>query len=263
LLFYWFFSPAWRAIGTSKYMMVGTIFSSLLLVAWYYGVLALAFTAIGTNPETLSVTSNRDLLAGTLDGMGRLGQTMGGWRVWAITSILMGFLPVASLVGAASFTKRYLQNRPTEDKIGLRDKIRNRALKTLLSVIGSGRYEQVTIVAHSFGAVIGTDILADYQATDLPPLRYFTLGSQLRFLSYRSRWLREEIEKCLSNPIIESWTDFWARGDWLCADVPGQGDPENQDSQELLFTASAAEKLKGDIHYSYFASQKVMEALLS
>jgi len=55
LLTYWFFSCIWRTIRKSPYMMISVILSSCILILWYYGVLVLAFSAIGNNPEIIEI----------------------------------------------------------------------------------------------------------------------------------------------------------------------------------------------------------------
>jgi len=286
LLTYWFFSRIWRVVWSSKYMTLGILLSSLLLLAWYYGVLALAFTAIGSDPELTNKlaeiskdpnVANRLLEAGiaavksmdkdmvtTVRGiMGHVGEAMGGWYVWAIVSMLMGFLPVNKLVGIATFTMRYLRNDRMPDGIGQRDKIRNRVLETLMPVLNEAKYKRVTVIGHSFGTVIGTDIMADFKPPPNLPVRYVTMGSPLLFLSRRSKWLEQELKKCLVNDSLESWIDYYADEDWMCAKVPGHGETKNQKSNKFVREATFKEKILGETHEAYYSSQEVMEALVS
>jgi len=286
VLTYWFVSRIWRVVLSSKYMTLGIMLSALLLLAWYYGVLALAFTAIGTDPELTNklaevskdpnvakrlvevgiaaVTSTTKDMVATVRGiMGYLGKTMGGWYVWALVSMLMGFLPVNKLVGIATFTMRYLRNDRMPDGIGQRDKIRNRVLETLLPVLNEATYKRVTIIGHSFGTVIGTDIIADFRPPSKLPVRYVTMGSPLLFLSQRSKWLGRELEKCLANDSVDSWIDYYADEDWMCAKVPRHGETKNQKSNKLVREASFKEKIFGETHEAYYSSQEVMETLVS
>lgn len=257
VLTYWFVSRIWKSAINSPYILISMTLSSLLLIAWYYGVLVLALSAIADNPGDAAVTQ---FLA---NAIGDLGTDMGGWKFWAIASVLIGALPVKSLVNISNFTKRYLLNEISEDNIGLRDRIRNRVLDTLHVIVKEGNYDRVSIVAHSFGTVVGVDILADYQHSGDCSIRFITLGSPLRFLSYRSKWVNGELKKSLASTSIDEWIDFYAFGDWLCSKVPEHGDTKNQDSRPLRREASFVQKLMGETHASYFTSQEVMEELIS
>lgn len=265
LLFYWFFSHVWRAIRKSPYMMLGIISSSFILALWYYGVLVLAFTAVGKNPEIITSSINNNWAPNLVDNIGKLGKMMGGWYIWAIASFLMGFLPVNSLVRISRFTKRYLRNEFVEDGIGLRDKIRNRVKETINNILKDGSYDKVTVLAHSFGTVVAVDILADLHLDQNRTIKFVTIGSPLYFLSFRSTWIKEEIKKCLANELIVSWIDFYSDEDWLCSKIPGhgEGNAANQKSIPIQHRASLLGKLKGETHIAYFSSQPVLERLVA
>lgn len=203
------------------------------------------------------------MVAKVRDIMVYLGKTMGGWYVWAIVSALMGFLPVNKLVGIATFTMRYLRNDRMPDGIGQRDKIRNRVLEILFPVLNEATNERVTIIGHSFGTVIGTDIIADFRPPSKMPVRYVTMGSPLLFLAQRSKLLEQQLEQCLARDALDSWLDFYADEDWMCARVPGHGETKNQKSNKLVREAFFKEKILGETHEAYYSSQEVMETLVS
>jgi len=265
LLKYWFFSRVWGTVFKSPYMTLSVVLSSLLLIMWYYGILVLAFTAIGSNPDMIPSAATQNWGTELAQAIGKAGKVMGGWYIWAAASLLMGFLPLNSLVRISSFTKRYLQNEPMEDGVGVRDKIRNRVKETLDRILQDGSYSRVTILTHSFGTVVGVDILADYKFDPDRSIRFVTIGSPLYFLSYRSRWIDNEVKKCLANEFIDSWLDFYSDEDWLCSKIPGhgEGDKTGQQSIPIKHEASLARKLRGQTHLAYFSSQPVMEMLVT
>jgi hypothetical protein len=250
LLVYWFFSGVWRAVPhASRYMTGALLFSSLLLVAWYYSVLQVGLTSIGPSENVL------------LSKLHDWGKGMGVWWVWGIVSLAVGCLPLDEVVDISSFTKRYLQNVAGTDEVGCRDKIRHRMKEVVDEVCGSGNYESVTIVAHSFGTVAAVDLLAGYVPGGNLKLRLVTMGSPLELLGYRSAWVRTETDRCLKNPAISTWYDFYSRDDWMCSKVPGHGSGPGQKSYKQVRECSAMEKLTGKSHKVYYQSQEIMETL--
>lgn len=263
LLTYWFFSRVWLAMRGSIYITLGLLIASVLMLLWYYGVLALGLTAIGSDPLFLDTFKDVPVLNDLAGELGKLGRGMGNWKVWAAVTVLLGFIPLNTLVDIAYFSKRYLLNEFDDDGAGCRDKARKRVLKTIERVAADPSYRRVTVVGHSFGTVIGADIFADFSAhPGCGPVRLITLGSPIRVLSYRSRWLRAEVESCLRNPALDTWIDFYSDEDWMCAKVPGHGEGKGQISRRLVREASLLSRLNGQSHKAYYHSQEVAETLL-
>lgn len=262
LLLYWFFSGVWRAlVRSSWYMTVGLLFSSLLLVAWYYSVLAVGLAAIGTDPDLAGQAGSEAVVQNLIGFLGKIGKQMGSWQVWILVSFLLGFIPLDGMVEISSFTMRYLRNDVGEDGVGCRDKIRHRAKGVLDDAVACGAYDSVTVVAHSFGAVLAVDLLADRGPEGSVTLRLVTMGSPLELLGFRSAWVRAETDRCLQNPAIAAWVDFYAGDDWMCSRVPGHGAREGQESRPQTRESSLLAKLSGESHKSYYRSQEIMEAL--
>jgi hypothetical protein len=262
LLLYWFFSGIWRALTRSSwYMTASLLFSSLLLVAWYYSVLAVGLAAIGTDPDLVGPLGSESVIRNFIAFLGEVGKTMGSWQAWILVSFLLGFVPLDQMAEISSFAKRYLSNEAGADGVGCRDKIRHRLKGILDEAVGSGAYESVTVVAHSFGAVLAVDLLADYAPGGSARIRLVTMGSPLELLAYRSAWLRAEIDRCLQNSAVARWFDFFSRDDWMCSKVPGHGKGKGQESRPQVRESSLLAKLSGESHKAYFQSQEVMETL--
>jgi hypothetical protein len=262
LLVYWFFSGVWRALTRSSwYMTTGLLLSSLLLMAWYYSVLAVGLAAIGTDPDLVRQYGGQPVLGGLIAFVGDVGKRMGSWQAWVLVSVLLGFVPVEPMVEISAFTKRYLRNEAGADGVGCRDKIRHRMKGILDEAIGSGAYQSVTVLAHSFGTLLAVDLLAEYSPRGQTALRLVTMGSPLELLGYRSAWLRAEISRCLENAAITAWLDFFSKDDWMCSKVPGHGAGAGQESRPQIRESSLLAKLSGESHKAYYQSQEIMETL--
>ncbi|MDJ0553569.1 MAG: hypothetical protein QNJ68_03835 [Microcoleaceae cyanobacterium MO_207.B10] len=181
--------------------------------------------------------------------IGKLGQNISSLSVWVIVSIILTFYPIEPIIDIFYFVTKYLILNA--DGINIRSKIRHRVIPVIDDVLAN--YQQVTIVSHSFGVIIGTDILADYQNNK--SLNYLTLGGVLKILSYKSRWILKEIEKCCNNQILLSWTDYYSQKDWFAAKTP---QPKTTNSHSIQITShqmpiycSIWEQLSGKTHSLY------------
>jgi pimeloyl-ACP methyl ester carboxylesterase len=123
-------------------------------------------------------------------------------------------------------------------------------------------YDEVFVVAHSFGSVLAIDLLADWpHRDDFARLRLVTLGSPIAVLGHRSRWLDAERRQLLQRPELDVWLDFHAPTDWLCTAVPGHADRYRELSREIDFEAPLRQMLTGQTHLLYYRSSEVLEAL--
>jgi len=257
LLRYWLFSPVWRSIRHPT-MMLNGILSAALLLAWYYGVLVVGFTAIGAD-SAADAGAASSWLSQLSAVLGEWGLAMGGWQVWLVVSVVLALVPVAQLVDISWFTKRYLQNERVDEEIGCRDRIRSQVREALLALLEQPGYRRVTVVSHSFGTIIAMDLLADLRPERA--VRLFTLGSPAELLEYRSQWMREEIRRCLESPAISQWWDFYSRQDWMAAPVPGHRKHHASFSIPVEREDSLLHRLTGETHKAYYSERRVLEAL--
>ena len=259
LLFYWLFGKIWASVREAPTLFIGIMTSLLLLFFWYYGILAMALTAIGQDPNFLNFIPIKTEWAKSI---GSVGTTMGGWSVWLIVSGLLNLIPVKLGVDIADFTRRYLD----EDMEGsaIKAKIRQRVSVILNDVLNEKIYERVTILAHSFGVVVATDMLADYYYPKQIKIRYISLGGPLKVLSYKSGWVEKEIKKCLNNNIIDNWIDFYSDQDWMCTKtpIPKGCNPEKIQYQKNNLKFSLFKQLSGKSHTHYFTDEKVLKTIL-
>ncbi|MEH2293221.1 hypothetical protein [Nostoc sp.] len=150
----------------------------------------------------------------------------------------------------------------SEGKI-LKAKIRKQVADKLNAVLETGLYDRVTILAHSFGVVIATDLLADYQGDHR--VRYISMGGCLKFISCKSRHIENEISKCLDNKKIEAWIDFYSDQDWLCTKtpIPKKSSHERIQQTKTQTSFSLLKQLTGESHDNYFTNEEVLKAVLN
>ena len=257
LFVYWVSSmETWKRAARSKYMMFNMIFTLILILTWYYGAFAAGMTAIGSNPEMFG----QPLPVGVATFLADLGNSMGSWNVWVIAAVIMGALPATEIIDISYASKAYLQNRH-----GMRHRVCSRVAKSLSDGAkgGDNGYDRITVLAHSFGAVVGVDVMAEFTAVGTPRVRIITMGGPLLLMAGRSARLGRAIDAVLANPNVEEWIDFYSDHDWLCTETPIDDDVEKFRSHKITATVPVDEKFSGESHDLYFADWDVVETLLA
>ncbi|MGF1630174.1 MAG: hypothetical protein ACFCUT_11950 [Kiloniellaceae bacterium] len=268
LVGYWVFSlRSWQAVAVSTrngsfLIALGLLMGGLTLVAWYLMLAVLIGQAVapgGAVPENLAgipVVSDLVHVLGLATGW------IAAHAWWAVLPFLLAMLQVDALVLLARFIKDYFENREDESGVGLRDRVRRRIAGTLESVLAAD-YDEVVVVAHSFGTVIATDILADWpHEADLKRLSLVSLGSPITVLRYRSAWLEGERKEVLQSRRLATWIDFFSPSDWLCGAVTGHCEIYGEGmSRKLSFEAPWPQKLSGQTHLLYYRDPRVLEQL--
>lgn len=218
-------------------------------------VLAAAFTAIGANQEVLGLSLPPEIAK----FFEELGRTMGSWYAWGITSAVISIIPVTAIIDISYGTKCYLENYR-----GIYRKICGRIDKALQTVVSQSppNYDRITVVSHSFGVVISTEVLANYTTENAPQLRTITLGGSLMLVAARSNRVQNALNKVLLNEKIESWIDFYSNNDWLCTISPVPKEIEKFKGRQITATVPLDERVSGASHDLYFDDWDVMEALL-
>jgi hypothetical protein len=262
MLAYWLLSwRTWRALTESRYITIGLMAGGLLLVLWYVALALVVADAVTKDVTLAAGVRDIPVLGDALQMFLVAADMVGHWYWWALIAFVLSIVPVDGLVQLARFAKDYLENRPDETEVGLRDRTRNRVRTTLENVLEAG-YDEVLLVAHSFGSVLAIDLLADWpHRDDFARLRLVTLGSPIAVLGHRSRWLDAERRQLLQRPELDVWLDFHAPTDWLCTAVPGHADRYRELSREIDFEAPLRQMLTGQTHLLYYRSSEVLEAL--
>ena len=268
LVGYWVFNPGtWRAAvhslrHGSLLIALGLLMGGLTLVAWYVMLAVLVGQAIapgGRVPEELAAIP---VLSDLVHAYGIVSDWLAAHAWWAVLPFLLAMLQVNALVLLARFIKDYFENREDKNGVGLRDRVRKRIAGTLEAVLAAD-YDEVMVVAHSFGTVIATDILADWpHEADLKRLSLVSLGSPIAVLRYRSAWLEQERRAVLEARRLPAWVDYYSPSDWLCGAVTGHRERYGADmSRKLAFEAPWPQKLTGQTHLLYYRDPRVLEQL--
>ncbi|WP_017301847.1 hypothetical protein [Nodosilinea nodulosa] len=257
MLFYWLSIKNFISLRNSPPLLIGLGISFLLWIFWFYGIIALIFVAIGQEPSLLGFTIPNDWSS----WIGSFGKSMTNWSVWLVASGVVSFVPINMIANMADFATRYLEENP-EGKI-TRSKIRKQVADILSHVLEAGVYDKITVLASCFGAVIATDVLADYHQDH--QIRYITLGTSLKLFSSKSAEIEKEIRRCINNVHINEWIDFYSHQDWLCskAPVPKGCNPERIFHRENKLPSSLIKQLSGKYHDHYLINEEVLKAALN
>ena len=255
LVVYWGFSGVWRGFTRRKYLTLGIIGGGLSLLTWYYGTVVMFVQALLS--DQTAAPAVRSVLGPVLPVVDAIGT----WKVWALATIVMGLIPVNVLVGVMDLTKRYLTNeRPDGEGTGLRNEIRRRVKEQIQAAMAAGPYDRLTIVGHSFGAVVAADVLADVPVT-APHLRFVTLGSPIELLTRREPWLAQEVGRCLARPDLSMWVDVCAADDWFASGSDLPDEPKTR-VVDLPLRGSFVDRLSGRTHRGYFDVDEVVTVLI-
>lgn len=253
LLAYWLHPSLRPAFTQSRFLALSLVLSSLLLLLWYVGILTAGLAAIGADGSLGALSEHARSFA----------ETVGGHAAWVALAGVLALLPVNALVAIAGFTRRYLTNMSSADETGIRDVIRARVQRVLKRADAQG-YDRIVIVAHSFGTVIAADLIAEMLPQGDRRLQLITLGSPARVLAYRSRWVRQALERAIASPVVTAWHDYYSEQDWMCTAMLDADRPSPvRQSHQLEREAPLADRLAGVTHKAYFRDREVLRSILA
>lgn len=261
MIFYWL-SRCWRIMRISPVFFIQTSIVLVLVLLWYFGIVVLVLSALGNQQDPTSLPSFLKNLSEPViswaDGV--------GLQLWLTISALLALSPLSVnlVTDFTDFLTSYLRDESIKGKPPVRALLRNRVKQAVDNVNSEGSYDRVIILAHSVGGLIATDFLADYRNQQGRPLPFITWGSSLESSSTVTQWMKSEIKKCLDNPSVERWDDFYSSQDWLCSKVPA---PDGRYQRKLVskqasFKVSLLKQMSGDSHLEYFFDPKVLRHLV-
>ncbi|MBN8227300.1 hypothetical protein JYK02_07225 [Corallococcus macrosporus] len=270
LLAYWLFSGVWKGFRQRKVLTTSIVSGLVLLLFWYTSTLILFFSALKQDPTfpamalpDTTVRSANSMLRHLADVVAPAASTLGSWKGWVLLSLLMGALPVHRAVDVANLVHRYLTDKLMRNGVvGLRTDLRHRVHATLRAVVESGAYSRVTVVAHSFGAAMAVDVLADFRSSSSTAIRLVTLGGPLELLARRAEWFEKEIQRCADNGQLIQWIDFHSDEDWFCTKTPFRADDTRLIHRPIQQKASLGARMSGETHNRYLGDARVLQALL-
>ena len=109
----------------------------------------------------------------------------------------------------SNFTSNYCQNK------FLRRRIRLKLLKTINHIMLDSSYKNVVIITHSFGTLLGAELLANYSFSK--KISFISLGNVLGVVGIRYFNLIDNIIKKIQE---YEWTDYYACFDLVATKMP-------------------------------------------
>jgi hypothetical protein len=253
LIFFWFFSGIWKGFRRNSYLASSGLVSSVMLLLWYFAVLAVGLSAIGSLP----VDPENRLLAEAATAVGRLGAVFGEWSVWIGVGTILSFLRIGRIANISHFLRLYLA---TED---VRNTIRLRVREPLLQILKRSEYSRLTVVAHSFGVLVAIDVMADFVQKSGPKVSVVSIAGPAGVLMYVSTWLKQELDRCQNNPAIASWADFSSHSDWMGGSVPFEQPVFPFHAVGVPDLGGWTKRFTGGTHQAYFNRREVMESVIA
>lgn len=261
IIAYWS-SEGWKIMKISPVFFIQASIILVLVLLWYFGIVVLVLAALADQTALKSIPWLQTFLDPVI-GWATHGL---GWQIWLVISALLAILPVSInlVIDFTDFFITYLKNESSEGSPPVRTLLRKRIKQAVDNVISEGSYERVTVLAHSLGGLIASDFMADYHDQQGRQFRFITWGSALESSSSATNWMGSEIKKCLENPHVERWDDFYSNQDWFCSKVPVPSDhPEPKlVSKEVSFKVSLLKQWSGESHMEYFFDPKVLRHLV-
>lgn len=221
LLSYWLVGGLARAMLRREFptrVMVAMMVSGLALVVWYLIVIAVLLQALATAeiplPEWLNFLGLKEQAQGAIEWLSLLPIVL---FLAGLTGL--GFLERTANV--AAFAKAYLQDDTFDERpVGLRARSRQRVRAVLDHVCAKEDYDEVFVVAHSFGGPIALDALAEY-GPRLEKIVFLTWGTAMGVLVQQEQLVEREIEKIYLSPHrIANWVDVVFKADMMGSKVP-------------------------------------------
>ena len=261
IIVYWF-SEGWKIMKISPLFFAQTTIIIMLVLLWSFGIVVLVLAALADQTALKPIPLLQTYLDPVIDWA-----THGlGWQIWLLISALLAVLPISInlVIDFTDFFIAYLKNESSQGNPPIRALLRKRIKEAVDNVISEGSYEHVTVLAHSLGGLIAPDFMADYHDQQGRQLRFITWGSALESSSSATDWIESEIKRCLDNPNVERWDDFYSNQDWLCSKVPVPKVCRESKlaSEKVSFKVSLLKQWSGESHMQYFFDPKVLRHLV-
>lgn len=265
LVYYWSRLPILRAAAEAKFMVVPLISGMVLLMLW---LILLTYSLFEKSPifESVQHSSAAQYLVTAYKPI----LTKFPWlTVEHLHDAFIVLLAAATLfnpmINLSDLFKRYLAADLDEQGQQLPAALNHFTVSAIRALIGSKQYNQVTVLGHSFGAVLAVDAIASKRLSDLGRMRLITLGGFFYVLQLRSDKFCSIINDCLSRRAFEltSWIEFWSPKDWLSCSTRVPHEIEHLIDQRPVMRSlpiHAIFDLK--THARYFLDSDVLSVLL-
>ena len=257
LIFFWFFSPIWKASYKNKWMFTGIAFSGLIITFWYVSILGVFISAI----ESAEVTEKfMDIFNISVDTGKDQNDLIGKstTRIFLISGIVIGLIPalLGMILKVSGFSMKFIKSQL------VRDDVKNRIQAQMNAIIKDDSYQSIKIFAHSLGVVPVLDYLSSYNSVHGKKIQLITIGSPVSFLANKTKLFREYAEKVSENELVAEWADYFSKQDWLCS-YETLGNPGDRIfSSALHVDSSWISRMSTAPHLAYFSHSTVVEKLI-
>lgn len=253
-----------RALADNKVYLMWFVVSALLMVLWFYGIIAVAMVAAGALQTPVQVPANlAAVLVGVRADALAVGTAMQGWWVWVLLSAALAALGIRPdfIADLADVMQRYLSNSHDDDPAGLHtlaERLR-RGIYDVVSTLPTDS-EEVLIVGHSFGALIAVDAVA----SGLPrKVSLMTLGSLIQFLKARRPDLQTTAERCGSSVSLTKWSDYGSNEDWFGSFSNATGSANAYAFHLVQFGIPFIKRFSLAAHRAYYSDSIILRAMLA
>ncbi len=289
LLFYWMLHPWWlRSLRQNRSLTVVFMASGLLLLLWYATIIvALAGFVVGSPAGTPSVAEQVDLPlvneptddAGFTDVFNLVSQRLqpifadiapvANNEIFLLLLIILSIFGIGTTASVADFVRRYLSASVDKDLDAV---IAHRLQTTLQRVFDQPReddperpdYDEVVVLGHSMGGVIGLEVLATYDVSAIKDrTTLITWGAPLAVLAHRSpKRVHRSIMKACSGR-VPRWFDVYSSADWLSARLPAHDEHYENSSLAADFSISWLKFMSQHAHDQYYYHPESLSMLLA
>jgi hypothetical protein len=222
LIFFWFFSPIWKAAYKNKWMFTGIAFSGLIITFWYISIVGIFISALDSThvldslktgfTETAPLTEEAMRMGLSVNQLPKLVSNL-FTEIFLIAGVVIALFPslLSLILRVAGFCMKFMKSKMA------RDDVKNRVQSQMNAVNKNDDYYRVTFFAHSLGVIPTIDFLSNYDSVQNKNIRLITFGSQVSFLANKAKVLRQHAKDVKNNQLITEWADYFSKGDWLCS----------------------------------------------
>jgi predicted alpha/beta hydrolase family esterase len=266
LMFFWFFSPIWKAAYKNKWMFTGIAFSGIIITFWYISILGVFISALDST-EALNQLKSIFIEEMPDDEAMRMGLSVQELprlvsifftEIFLIAGLVIGLFPtlMSLILRVSGFSMKFIKSQM------VRDDVKNR-VQFQMNAIHKNEYDRVTFFAHSLGVIPTLDFLSGYDSIHDNKIRLITVGSPVSFLANKAKVFLQHAEAVKENQKVVEWADYFSKADWLCSYESLGEQGERIFSQKIAMDSGWLNRMSTAPHLAYFNHSVVVEKLIN